>query len=145
MNKLAKKKNNERAREYILANPDCTYEDLVKSLNYPELSKPYFFTLRGNLRRAGKVGRQSGSRKGNPESGTTGHNGLPAPQGIQMEILDSLDASGFSDEVRAHYKTHVLPLLRRLVPGGRELQAVFSDNPALLEIRRPLSRAGSKP
>lgn len=54
-----------------------------------------------------------------------------------MEIVDSIDASGFTDETRSHYKTHILPMLQRLMPRGNDLQLVFLANPPLIEFRRP--------
>lgn len=139
MNKLAKKNQNEQARKYILANPDCTYEDLVKSLNYPELSKPYFYNMRGNLRKAGLAEKPVAAGRGHRENGASGYNGLPPLHGNRMEILESIDVSGLADEVRTHYKTHTLPLLRKLLPGGKDIQVVFLENPSTMEIRRPLS------
>ena len=56
-----------------------------------------------------------------------------------MEILETIDAGGFSEEVREHYKSHVLPLLRKLVPGGEGLQLVFLTDPPTLELRRGVS------
>jgi len=57
---------------------------------------------------------------------------------VQVEILDTIDVTGFSQEIRDHYKSNVLPLLQRLVPQGKALNMVFLSDPPTLEIRRNL-------
>lgn len=145
MNKLAKRKQNERARQYILAYPECSHEELVKSLNYPELSKSYFFNMRGSLRKKGTASIRDFSRNDGGRSKRTQESGRSPLAGIQLEIVDSIDVSGFTEEVRSHYKTHILPMLQRLLPRGKDLQMVSLADPPLIEIRRPLVQGGSKP
>src|SRR3954471_19205758 len=43
LRKPEKKKMNDRANQFIKENPDCTYDELVKSLGFADLSKPHFF------------------------------------------------------------------------------------------------------
>jgi hypothetical protein len=59
------------------------------------------------------------------------------PAGImKVEILYSVNTSGLSDELRVHYKSHVLPLLKRLMPDGPLLHFAFLAEPSCIEIRR---------
>ena len=53
-----------------------------------------------------------------------------------IEILESIDAAGFSNELREHYKSHILPLLKRLLPNGERLQIVMLSDPPAIELSR---------
>ena len=143
LKKIEKKKLNEKAKQYIKDNPSCTYEELVKALDFRELSKPHFFSMKTQLRKKGLISEESRTRRGRKP----GEKRLQAaPREVRpsaptatiktVEILETIDAGGFSDEVREHYKTHVMPLLRKLVPGGETLQMVFLSDPPKLELRR---------
>ena len=55
---------------------------------------------------------------------------------MAVEILAETDSSGFSEEIKRHYQSHILPLLKKLVAGGEALQMVFHTDPAKIEIRR---------
>lgn len=55
---------------------------------------------------------------------------------MTVEIIESLDIAGYSDELKAYYKTYVLPLLQKLVPDGSKLHMAFLSDPPKLEIRR---------
>jgi hypothetical protein len=57
----------------------------------------------------------------------------PAPR---FEILETLDASRLSEELKEHYKSHFLPLIQRLVPDGKKIQMVFLADPPAIELRR---------
>ena len=142
LKKIEKKKLNEKAKQFIKAHPGCTYDELVKSLEFKELSKPHFFSMKTQLRKKGMIPEESRTRRGRKP----GDKKAPmAPREIRVlshsttktvEILETIDAGGFSDEIREHYKSHVLPLLRKLVPGGEALQLVFLTDPPTLELRR---------
>jgi hypothetical protein len=142
LKKIEKKKLNEKAKQYIKDHPGCTYDELVKSLDFKELSKPHFFSMKTQLRKKGLIPEESRTRRGRK----AGEKKAPmAPREIHViaptttktvEILESIDATGFSDEVREHYKTHVLPLLQKLMPTGEKLQMVFLSDPPTIELRR---------
>jgi len=146
LKKIEKKKLNEKAKQYIKEHPSCVYEDLVKALDFQELSKPHFFSMKTQLRKKGLIPEESRTRRGRKpgEKRQT-----PAPRETRpvhahsgsktVEILETIAAGDFSDEVREHYKSHVLPLLRKLVPGGESLQLVFLSDPPTLELRRGVS------
>ncbi|MDB5103631.1 MAG: hypothetical protein JWP91_1320 [Fibrobacteres bacterium] len=142
LKKPEKKKLNEKAKQYIKEHPGCTYDELVKSLDFKELSKPHFFSMKTQLRKKGlipeesrtKRGRKTGDKK--PVSGPREIHVISPTHTKTIEILESIDATGFSDEVREHYKTHVLPLLQKLMPTGEKLQMVFLSDPPTIELRR---------
>jgi hypothetical protein len=143
LNKSEKKRMNERAKQYIRANSDCTYDELVQNLNFRELTKPHFFAMKTQLRKKGLISGESTVRRGRkPNSGSQ----APRPVRViptailstskTIEIVESVDASGFSPELKAHYKSHVLPLLKRLLPNAGQLQMVTLSDPAVIEFRR---------
>lgn len=145
LKKIEKKKQNEKAKQYIKEHPGCTYDELVKSLDFKELSKPHFFSMKTLLRKKGLIPEESRTRRGRK----AGEKKAPAgPREVReihvispantktIEILETIDAAGFSDEVREHYKSHVLPLLQKLMPTGEKLQMVFLTDPPTIELRR---------
>jgi hypothetical protein len=151
LKKIEKKKLNEKAKQYIKEHPACTYEELVKALEFQELSKPHFFSMKTQLRKKGLISEESRTRRGR-KPGKPGEKRQAAPvrenrpaatstlsTSKTVEILETIAAGGFSDEVREHYKSHVLPLLRKLVPGGENLQLVFLSDPPTMELRRGVS------
>lgn len=133
MNNLAMRKMNGKARLYIQEHPECTHEELVKALNFPELKRSYFSTMRNALRRKGLL---SSHRK---ESLEETKNGKTPPASVRIEILETIEAHGMTEDLRGYYKTHFLPLLRKLHPYGHQLQLVFPSDPPTLEIRRIIS------
>lgn len=147
LKKIEKKKLNEKAKQYIKEHPACSYDELVKALEFQELSKPHFFSMKTQLRKKGLISEESRTRRGRKP----GEKRQAAPVKVArpataspsttktVEILETIDAGDFSDEVRDHYKSHVLPLLRRLVPGGETLQLVFLSDPPTMELRRGVS------
>ena len=147
LKKIEKKKLNEKAKQYIKEHPACTYEELVKSLDFKELTKPHFFSMKTLMRKQGLISEESRTRRGRKP----GEKKAPsAPREIRVlsaptsttktiEILESIDARAFTDEIREHYKSHVLPMLRKLLPGGEGLQLVFLSDPPTLELRRGIS------
>lgn len=150
LKKIEKKKLNEKAKQYIKEHPGCTYDELVKGLDFKELSKPHFFSMKTQLRKKGMIPEESRTRRGRKpgekRSGSIGPREIKVFSKTQtlstsktVEILETIDAGGFSEEVREHYKSHVLPLLRKLVPGGEGLQLVFLTDPPTLELRRGVS------
>jgi hypothetical protein len=148
LKKIEKKKLNEKAKQYIKEHPSCVYEDLVKALDFQELSKPHFFSMKTQLRKKGLIpeesrtrrGRKPGEKRQTPPPRETRPVHAHAHSGSKtVEILETIAAGDFSDEVREHYKSHVLPLLRKLVPGGESLQLVFLSDPPTLELRRGVS------
>lgn len=144
LKKIEKKKMNERAKQYIKEHPGCTYDELVQNLGFKELSKPHFFSMKTQLRKKGLIPEESRTRRGRKAGDKKGPS---APREIQamsisasttktIEILESIDATGFSDEIREHYKSHVLPMLQKLMPQGEKLQMVFLSDPPTIELRR---------
>ncbi len=142
LKKIEKKKLNEKAKQYIKEHPGCTYDELVKSLDFKELSKPHFFSMKTQLRKQGMIPEESRTRRGRKPGEKKAAVGpreirvMTRPSSKTVEILETIDAGGFSDEIREHYKSHVMPLLRKLVPGGEDLQLVFLSDPPTLELRR---------
>jgi hypothetical protein len=144
LKKIEKKQLNEKAKQYIKEHPSCTYEELVKALDFKELSKPHFFSMKTQLRKKGLISEESRTRRGRKpgekkaavvvhrESRPT----ASASTTKTVEILESIDADGFSEEIREHYKSHIMPLLRKLIPGGESLQLVFLSDPPTYELRR---------
>ena len=138
MNPLTKKKERAQARDYLRSHPGCTYEQLVKKLGITSLSKPYFFNIRGLLRKSGAIPTVTAKVqevKSDGEKSIAKYGSVPKTNGVQVEILHSIDATGLTPELRVHWKTTVLPVLNALVPGGKVTLAFLSDPPTL-EIRR---------
>ena len=139
-----KKQTNEEIRKYILAHPDSTYEQVLKDLGVSNFSKPHFFTMRTRLKKAGLI---PGGTKGSvPKEGkksvraNRADSGMERPHSLMtVEIIETLDIEGFSDELKSHYKSHILPLLQKLVPDGPKLHMAFLSDPPKLEIRRIIS------
>jgi hypothetical protein len=140
MNPLAKRKETARAKQYLLDNPYCAYEQLIKALGIQSLSKPYFFNIRGTLRRQGKIPTLASPKNesaGKKPTGTrAGGNILKSRK---FEIIHSMDASALTLELRAFWKSNVLPLLQKHIPGGQNIQFAFLADPPLLEIRKEIS------
>jgi hypothetical protein len=140
LKKSDKKKLNEKAKQYIKDHPDCTYDELVADLGFKELSKPHFFSMKTQLRKKGLIPgesrtRRSGKGPGRPPARQTVAPSQKPSTVKTIQILESIDATGFTEEIRDHYKSHVLPLLQRLVPGGG-LHMVFLSDPPTIELRR---------
>jgi hypothetical protein len=148
LKKIEKKKLNEKAKQYIKEHPACSYDELVKALDFQELSKPHFFSMKTQLRKKGLIPEESRTRRGRKPGekrvAAAPREARPAAAPASsttktVEILETIDAGGFSEEVREHYKSHILPLLRKLIPGGESLQLVFLSDPPTLELRRGVS------
>jgi hypothetical protein len=146
LKKIEKKKLNEKAKQYIKEHPSCTYEELVKALEFQELSKPHFFSMKTLLRKKGLISEESRTRRGRKpgekKTAVVHRESRPtaaASKTKTVEILESIDADGFSEEIREHYKSHIMPLLRKLIPGGESLQLVFLSDPPTYELRRGVS------
>ncbi|MEO6096009.1 MAG: hypothetical protein ABIW76_10070 [Fibrobacteria bacterium] len=145
LKKIEKKKQNEKAKQYIKEHPGCTYDELVKSLDFKELSKPHFFSMKTLLRKKGLIPEESRTRRGRKAGDKKSPAGSKEVREIHVispsytktiEILETIDAANFSAEIREHYKTHVLPLLQKLMPTGEKLQMVFLTDPPTIELRR---------
>lgn len=144
MNSPTKRKMNEKAREYIRTHPGCTYSDLVHAIGYADLSKAYFFNIRGQLRKKGSIpianlSRSRAEKFAGQKASEPKNSVLPARAIMTVDILESIDIAGLSDELKSHYQTHILPLLKRIVPDGPSLQMVFLSDPPKMEIRRLVS------
>jgi len=146
LKKIEKKQLNEKAKQYIKEHPSCTYEELVKALDFQELSKPHFFSMKTQLRKKGLISEESRTRRGRKpgekKTVVVHRESRPAAAASTtktVEILESIDADGFSEEIREHYKSHIMPLLRKLIPGGESLQLVFLSDPPTYELRRGVS------
>src|SRR5690606_33775391 len=61
---IKQKQMNERAKQYIKDNPDCTYDELVQNLGFKELSKAHFFSMKTLLRKKGLIPEESRTRRG---------------------------------------------------------------------------------
>jgi hypothetical protein len=57
----------------------------------------------------------------------------------RFEILGLVDITSFSPEIKAHYRSHVLPMLKSLLPDGAAISFAFLSDPPALEIRRMVS------
>jgi hypothetical protein len=144
LKKFEKKKMNERAKQFITANPECSYTELVEKLNFKDLTKPHFFAMKTQLRKKGLISAESRVRRGRKpgvQSTSSAKTFTSAPtrsnaNSKTIEILESIDATDFSNELREHYKSHVLPLLQRLIPNGNRLQLVMLSDPPMIELRR---------
>jgi len=146
LKKIEKKKLNEKAKQYIKEHPSCTYDDLVKALEFQELSKPHFFSMKTQLRKKGLISEESRTRRGRKPGEkrlvVVHRESRPAVTHSTtktVEILETIDAEGFTEEIREHYKSHIMPLLRKLIPGGESLQLVFLSDPPTYELRRGVS------
>ena len=58
---------------------------------------------------------------------------------MTVEILESIDAAGFSVDLKREYVENFQPLLRQVIPGGSSLQIVVLESPARIEVRRLVS------
>jgi hypothetical protein len=112
-----KKRSTPEIRAYLKNHPDCTFEELTGALSLSGLSKPWFYSLRSQARARAGAGIQDRSI-------------------MKVEILDSIDSSGFSEAIRDHYKKHLLPLLKRILPDGPTIQMVHHCDPPRIEIRK---------
>ena len=123
-----KKKSTSEIRAFLRKYPDCSYEELVKTLKLNSLSKPWFYALRSQAKKV--------NPKRNVDSEVTPESRSGVGTTMKVEILDTIDSSGFSVEVRLHYQTHILPLLKRIVPDGSSIQLVQLADPPSIEIRK---------
>lgn len=132
MNQATKKKATPEIRDYLRKHPDCSYEDLVKTLGLKSLSKPWFYALRSGVRK-NPAGNSRKSRSG----------GAPMPSWpkpiMTVEVLESIDAAGFSAVLKREYVENFQPLLRQVIPGGSALQIVVLESPPRIEVRRLIS------
>lgn len=135
LDKELKEKTTPRIREYLRQHPDCKYEELIKALGIKSLSKPWFYTLRSEFRKKSKEVKGTGGKKGIAEPAVPGR----PPSIMTVEILEIIDSSKFNDELKGVYKTHILPLLKKIMPDGPSLQMVFLADPPKIEIRRMIS------
>lgn len=121
-----KKKSSPEIRAYLHKHPSCTYDELIQALNVTGLSKPWFYTLRSQARENGSEAKSRIVSDGKS---------LVTPL-MTVEILEIIDSSDFSDGLKSHYKTHVLPLLKKLLPDGQSIHLVQLADPPGIEIRR---------
>ena len=54
----------------------------------------------------------------------------------RVQILETLDTSAFSDRLKEDFKMHFLPLLKRMMSEGSNIEMVFLSDPPSMEIRR---------
>jgi hypothetical protein len=123
-------------RKYILNHPRVTFAELVAELKLPRLSTVQFYNLKAQLRKKGLLVDKGESKS---TSRARSNDIVSASKAMRIEILESVDVSNFSEEIKAHYKTDILGLLNRLVPNGKNLTMVFLSDPPTLEIRRIVS------
>ena len=122
----ANKRSTPQIRAHLRKHPECSYEELKKALPNVDLSKPWFYVLRSQARR-----KTTGVLSTEPTSLQSKLNGY-----MQVEILDTIDCSKFSDELKTHYKTHIFPLIKRLRPDGLSIHFSFLSEPRCIEIRK---------
>lgn len=143
MTPLEKKKEKVAVRDYLRKHPDTGYEKLVAVLGVQSLSKPYFFNIRGALRKSGAIPGGNGlKREGRKVGGKRLEkplDGKPTLMGTRIEILHTMDATRVTPELRQHWKDFVLPVLKELVPGGEGIRLVFLSDPPMMEIRKVFS------
>jgi hypothetical protein len=133
LNPATRQKATPEIRDYLRKHPDCNYEELVKALSLKSLSKPWFYALRSGVRKNARGSfRESKAKENAPVS--------IWPQPIMtVEILESIDASGFSAGLKREYVESFQPLLRQVIPGGNALQVVVLESPPRIEVRRLIS------
>jgi len=125
-------------RFHILKHPRVSYSDLVAELRLPRLTTVQFYNIKAQLKKQGKLPISGEARAiSNPLTSIANH--TPPTKSQRIEILDTIDVSTFSDEIKDHYKTSILGLLNRLVPAGNNIQMVLLSDPPSLEIRRIVS------
>lgn len=120
-------------RKHILNNPKIPYAQLVAELKVPRLSTVQFYNIKAQLRKKGQLvdrGDSGLSSRARPNESTS------SPKSMRIEILDSIDIANLPDDIKEHYKTNILDMLRRLVPDGKNLRMVFMSDPPTLEIQR---------
>jgi hypothetical protein len=141
MTPLEKKKEKVAVRDYLRKYPDCSYEKLVAAVGAESLSKPVFYNIRGALRKSGAIPGGTASKSGRNRAGATPSKmapvSSPASSGTRIEILHTLTV-GLSAEMREHWKSTVLPVLKSLVPDGDGISLAFLSEPETMEIRRAL-------
>jgi hypothetical protein len=120
-----------KVRQHILANPKSSYNDAIEQLKIPELSTTQFYNVRAQLRRKGQL-IDTGAEKSNKAS-------VESPRqskSTHVEILETIEIAGLSQEIKEHYTTGILPMLRRLVPQGKTIRLAFLSDPPSIEIQR---------
>ena len=55
---------------------------------------------------------------------------------MKVQILETVDISNFSEEIKEHYRSHLLPMLKRLLPDGPTMHFAFLSDPPCIEIRK---------
>ncbi len=124
-------------RKHVQSHPKTTYTDLIAELNLTnQLSTVQFYNIKSQLRKKGLL----------PDKGVTKMVERSKPKdaasrsnSVHIEILETIDISGFSKEILGHYRTHIIDLLRRLVPNGKILRLALLSDPPTLEIQRLVS------
>lgn len=123
-----------KVRQFILENPSTSFTTTTESLKLPGLTTIQFYNIKAQLRRKGKL-----MDSGVKQSDGLGNRKSAASNSTRIEILHTVDVTGFTPEILEHYKTGILPLLRRLVPEGKGISLVFLSDPPAVEIRRIVS------
>lgn len=113
-------------RAYLKKHPQSTYEEMKKDLGLAGLSKPWFLVIKSD------VNRPKGPGSLRTPSALLGQ---PSVQ-MKIEILDTIDSSNMSTEVMAHYRSHILPMIKRLHPDGPAIHWAFLSDPPCIEIRK---------
>jgi hypothetical protein len=120
-------------RKHIKSNPKSTFADLVAELNLTQLSTVQFYNIKAQLRRKGLLpdaGESKVAERSKPMDAS------PRLKPVQIEILDSIDISNLSRDILDHYQSHIIGLLRKLVPNGKNLRLSVLSDPPTLEIQR---------
>lgn len=122
-------------RKHILGNPQIAYADLISDSKFSRLTTVQFYNIKAGLRKKGLlVGKAESKSKSERRFAPTEF--VPDPKSKCIEILETIDFSNISEEIKQHYKTGILTLLQRIVPDGKNIRMVFLSDPPALEIRR---------
>lgn len=115
-----------KMRVYLKRNPECTFEEMKKGLGIAGVSKPWFLYVKGEMLR-----NQTERFNKAPPS-------LYKKSGAYMkvQILETVDISNFSSDLKEHYRSYVLPMLKRLYPDGPTIHFAFLSDPPCIEIRK---------
>ncbi len=118
--------HNAEIRSYIESHPDSTFEEMRKALALPGLSSPWFLVIKGEVLR-----KKSGALFQMPSSLSR----KPSAY-MKIEIMESVDISSFTLELKEHYRSHILPMVKRLHPEGHSIHFAFLADPPCIEIRK---------
>lgn len=140
--------SSELVRSYLKMHPFASFAELKKDLNLKTLSSPWFYTIRSEMRENGELPasdesdpplKKKGRRRRGSTSVTVG-NAVSGSTSSVIEILDTIDCSEYSEDLKKQFKDQFFPILRRLHPYGESLQLAFLQDPPRMEFRRQIQK-----